>query len=254
MINFSLFIYFIKKNYLVWVGVMWFIMLELLTCIFMMDMIAEMLGQMDGFFGVYVPKGEYALSYVAGLYPMYMCMFPVIFIATMTHKLISRTVDTTALSPILAGGVKRSTYLFTVAAFIAFGLFAMFLVTYVVCGLAMLIWGSFNWIHWGHLNLCFLLVNLAAAAICFFLSAVFAATKTALATSIGIPVMSVIFLAFGGFWHGFQYMSIYGYFDAGKIAVGAFNLWWLYVIIYTVAVVAFTVAGVLTFRKKRLSI
>jgi hypothetical protein len=257
--NFHLLKYFIKKNWLVWLGVLAFIHMELLVCIFMMELIADMMSKIEipglGTFdaGITV-DGEYALTYVSGLFPMYMCMFPMIFFIITIHKLMSKAVDTTALSPILATGITRRQYILTVAAFIGLSLFAMFFVTFLVCGLAISYWGAFNWWSWLNLNLSFLFVNLAVAAICLFFSSTFAAGRAGLALTVGVPVVFLIFHMLSDFLKGFKYFTLYGWVDSAEIAAGTFNLWWLWILFYSAIAVGITVATIFVFRKKQLSL
>ena len=256
MINFTLFKYFLRSNYLVWLGVMAFIMLEFVVVILMMPDIADVVNKMG--FGVELGEqkvdGVFALAYVAGLFPMYMSMFPMLFFIFAINKMVSRAVDTTSLSSVLATGIKRRDYLITAAIFVAVSITAMFFVTFIVCGLCMSHWGAIHWGRWLVLNICFVFLNLAVASIVFLCSAAFSATKFALGLGVGIPVVFTIFSMLAEYITAFKYMTIYGWVNAEKLVAGSFNFAWLCIIAYGIIAVTLATASVFVFRKKQLSI
>jgi|GEM_PF-2777623 len=259
--SFSLFKHFVKKNWLVWLGVLLFIHMELLVCIFMMSLIADITSQMSSFIpglGEMNTKvkvdGQYALSYIATLYPMYMCMFPLIFIVFVIHKLMSKSVDTTSISTYFAAGITRKQYAITAFVFVAAALACMFFVTFIICGIAMTYWGAINWGRWLLINICFLFVNLAIAGVCFIFSTLFAGRGLGLALAIGVPVIMTIFQALSGYLKGFKYFTLYGWVEAEKLAIGTFDTWWVCVIIYGLLAGALATATVYILRRKQLSI
>jgi len=249
--------YFTKKNWMIWAGVTAFMLFEVLVCIFLMEMIVELTAQMgittadtpDG-----RPNGAFALKYVAELYPMMACLFPMVFFIMMAHKLLSKPVDNSSISTFLSAGIKRTTYVATAAVFMAIAMVAMFTVLFVVCGLAMLMWGSINRGAWLMVNFTFFMVNLAVAFICFALSSIFAATKQGLALTVAVPVLMMIFQMLSGFAEGFKYLTLYGWIDVSKIIAGTFDLWWLYTLVFIAIAIASAVVSIHVFNKKQLSI
>jgi len=52
----------------------------------------------------------------------------------------------------------------------------------------------------------------------------------------------------------FKYMTLYSWIDAEKIAAGDFGFGWLGLIAYMIIVIGFSIAGIVIYRRKQLSL
>ena len=250
--NFTLMKYFIKKNWIIWAGLTAFMLFEFTLMILLMDIIADTLNQMGGLFGEVT--GENSLLFIASLFPMSAVLYPMIFFIFVIHKLMSKSIETTSLAAFLTAGITRKQYIITAGIFVALCLVALFLTIFVVCGLALLMWGSFNWLAWLNLNVNFLLLNLAVASICFFFSSVFAATKRGLALSIAVPLLLFVFFMISDFVSVFEYFTIYGWINVERIALGTSNYWWVTMLAYSALAIILSTISVIIYKRKQLSI
>jgi len=248
--NMTLFKYFIRKNWLLWTAFVTLMLVEIMAYIFLMEVMHEMLYNM----GFGSPTGDSALFFIAGLYPMAAVLFPMVYFIFVIHKIMSRSVDNSSMAAFLSSGIKRNHYTITAGVFVAISLVAMFTVIFVVGGLGLLFWGSFNWLYWLNLNVSFLLVNLAVASLCFLFSSTFPASKLGLALTIVFPILFLIFNMLAEYADFFRFMTAYGWIDAPGIALGTFNLWWVAMLVYICVSTILVTISVLLYRRKQLSI
>jgi hypothetical protein len=258
--SFPLLKYFIKRNWLIWLAVLGFIYLEFCVCIFLLNLIGEIISVLpdslmgDGFAMETEIDGPYALIYAANLLPMYGCVFPMMFYLFAINKLVIKPVDSQSLSGILTAGVDRRTYLTTAAMFLAGGLVLMFLGVFAVVGACICYWGAFNWWWWLGLCVGFLFVNMAIAGICFLVAAIFSGRPFAAGLNVGLPVLFFIFYMLSDYSRVFKFFTPLGHLNAAGIASGDFGFAWLWMLIYFAAAVAATIGSIFVFKKRQLSI
>jgi len=244
-----LFKMFIKKNWMILVGFTLFLLFELLACVLMMDMIGEM-----GFLGI--EGGDGTLYYMSTVMPLLGFMFPMVFYIFIVYRIIHRPIDSTSMSPILASGVKRTTYIITAAVFLIVSLVVMFTVMFGVIGASMLYHGAFNWGKWAVMCLCVLLATMTVAFISFFFASAFAPSNIGKLGMIGLPVLFLV-LTMIGFQVGsdiFMYMAPFGWIDMTKYVLGTFKLWWLWNLIFVAIISILITASIILFKRKQLTI
>jgi hypothetical protein len=249
--NRTLLRHFIKKNWIIWLGFLAFLMFEMLVCIFMMDTIAEMLA--GDIMGITITGGD-TLGFVGGLMPLYTSLFVMAFVIFAVFRLVYKPIDSTSLSAHLTSGMTRKRYIITAGVFLVSMIFAMFAIMYVVCGLAMLYWGPINWLLWLNLNVSYFLAILAVSAIAFFFASVFSPGNIGKLGMIGLPILFLLFLMLSSYIPFFEYLSPFGWIDGVGLAMGTFDLWWMWDLVYLGLIGAFFALSVVLFDKKQLSI
>ena len=248
--NISLLKYFFKKNWLLWLGFTAFLLFELVVCIFMMDLIAEMMP--EWFLGGI--SGENTLGFISYLLPLCGFMFPMVFYILLIYRMLHRPIDSTSISPLFAAGVKRHAYITSAAIFLTLSLFAMFTTVFVVCGLCMLFWGAFNWGVWLGMVFCVFLVTLAVAFASFFFAAAFAPNSAGKLGMVGLPIIFLVLFMISEYINFFKYLTPFGWMDFAALAAEALPLWWLWSLGFMATSVTLYIGSVLIFRKRQLSI
>jgi len=246
--SWPLFKYFLKKNWMIWVGVTAFCLFELVACVFLMDIVSDLPEEFLGGFG-----GESILEIMSILLPMLMFMFPMIFIIFTIYRLVYRPIDST-LSPTLAAGVKRTTYLTTAAVFLVVSLFLMFSVVFTVIGASMLYYGSFNWTVWLKVNFVAFVVLLSVALTGFLFAAAFAPGNIGKLGMFGFPVFCLAVLILAGYIDFFKWLTPFGWIDFTKVYDGSMTLWWLWALLYLLGAGVIYVGSLFLFKRRQLSI
>ena len=251
MMSLPLLKHFIKKNWAIWLGFLAFLMMEMLVCIFMMDEIAAMLP--EGFMGVSI-TGASTLAFVAGLLPLYTSMFVMAFVIFIVFRTLYKPVDSTSLNAHLSSGITRKQYILTAAVFLTGAVFAMFVIMFVACGASMLMWGAIDWLAWLNLNMSYFFNIMAVAFICFFFASVFAPGNIGKLGMVGLPILFLLFQMLSGYVSFFEYLSPFSWLDSLKIAMGTFDLWWMWYLIFASSTAVLLFVTVKLFGKKQLSI
>jgi len=259
MFNLTLLKYFLKQNWMIWLGFLGFLLLEMCACIFLMDYLDAMMGAIESVPGFSITGGG-VLSYSAGLFASYGIMFSMIYYIFVTYRILYRPVDNTSMSAHLATGIKRRVYLNTGALFLLLSIIAMFFVLWLVCGLCMLYWGAINWAKWLNVvaSICFLC--LAMAFVCFFFASVFAGQSMGKLGTIGLPLLFLVIYMIADMLTGtagniLSAITPFGWleFKTADPADG-YKLWFMWDALYTFIAVTFFGLAQIFYERKQLSI
>jgi len=192
---------------------------------------------------------------VAVMQGMIMFVFVMVFYVLLANKLLYKSIDTTSMSSFLSSPISRRQYIITSFIFMAKCIFALYLLAFIItAGCLATYQGSFDLLGLVSVHLTTFLCSLAVASISFACSAIFAGTRAGLPLLAGIPIFFAAVMMLAAYVPVFEYFTPFMWVDAMKVANRAFDLWWLFNLIYVTIVAAAFAATLYIFKRKQLSI
>jgi len=266
--SFPLFKHFLKQNWKLWAIFVGVLLGYMLILVFIFDQMQEQMGGGDMMGITFDMTSRFGLL-ISAYWGQIALMFPIVFYIMLANKLVSKNVDNNSMSAYLSSSLSRKKYVTTAAVFFAPSIFMMFFAVFVIGGVTLAAFESYNFWHWTLTCFSVFLSTLFVAAICFFISASFPANKIAFATLIGIPIAFFLIN-----WLGempvldfLKYLTPFGYPVYGYIPVGqnpadpgfvpTFTiepLWWLINLVFLSVALILFFTSIKIFDKKQLSI
>ena len=194
-------------------------------------------------------------------------LLPIIYMIMASNNLVAGQVDSGSMAYVLSTSTKRSTVVFTQAAYLVGSLLAMFGITTATGCVCLAIIDKEVSLTYGNLvllNLGAFLVLFALSGLCFFTSCYFDRSKRSMAIGGGLSIFALVAAMLGLFGspvipsvvrldslNYFNYATIISLFDVISIMDGTVTFVWKFAILLVLGIVGY-VAGSLKFVKKDL--
>ena len=209
----------------------------------------------------------YSLIVGSIFYKLAGLLLPIIYMIMASNNLISGQVDSGSMAYVLSTSTKRSTVVFTQAAYLIGSLFAMFsLTTATGCVCLSLVTEEVE-LTYGNLillNVGAFLVLLALSGFCFFTSCIFDRSKRSMAIGGGLSIFALVAAMLGLFGspvipsvvrldalNNFNYATIISMFDVVSIIDGTNAFIWKFVVLGAAGILGYVI-GSIRFTKKDL--
>lgn len=253
--SWPLFKMLMKKNWTIWLGFSFILVLYFSVIAAMSD--PEMMDLMAGFYqSAHISDG--IMPYIGSVFfTSVVFLFPAVFYVMMAHKLVSKAVDNTSISSYLATPISRNKYIITTGLFYLKSIIAQFFVLFLAGCIIIPIFGDFHFVNWLNVVGLTTMATLFVAFVCFFISTALASNKVGMTLLIAIPVVLVTIMMLSSMVGTLEFLrdfTPFGWINTTEISVGMFDLWWLFYIIYLVGSAVLFFLSVIVFRKKQLSI
>jgi ABC-2 type transport system permease protein len=262
--NASLFKFFIKSNWKVWLIIAAILAACLVMIVSMYDIMSglgELLESMGLPPEVADALGGFdsALTYFSIVFftEDMTFMFGIIYGIIIAYKLMYKPVDSTSLGSFLTAGISRKSYVATAGVFMLASMFALFLVIFALGGLLLLMWGSYDFVAFTNLIVSTSMVAMVVAMVSFFFASIMAGNKLGFLLIIGLPVLFALLSVLSGMATQVEFLrwfSPYGWIDTLEIARGTFDLWWMWQLICATVIGVLLTLSIVLFDKKQLSI
>lgn len=194
-------------------------------------------------------------------------LLPIIYMIMASNNLVAGQVDSGSMAYVLSTSTKRSTVVFTQAAYLVGSLLAMFGITTATGCVCLAVIDKEVSLTYGNLvllNLGAFLVLFALSGLCFFTSCYFDRSKRSMAIGGGLSIFALVAAMLGLFGspvipsvvrldslNYFNYATIISLFDVISIMDGTVTFVWKFAILLGLGIVGY-VAGSLKFVKKDL--
>lgn len=194
-------------------------------------------------------------------------LLPIIYMIMASNNLVAGQVDSGSMAYVLSTSTKRSTVVFTQAAYLVGSLLAMFGITTATGCVCLAVIDKEVSLTYGNLvllNLGAFLVLFALSGLCFFTSCYFDRSKRSMAIGGGLTIFALVAAMLGLFGspvipsvvrldslNYFNYATIISLFDVISIMDGTVTFVWKFAILLGLGIVGY-VAGSLKFVKKDL--
>lgn len=194
-------------------------------------------------------------------------LLPIIYMIMASNNLVAGQVDSGSMAYVLSTSTKRSTVVFTQAAYLVGSLLAMFGITTATGCVCLAVIDKEVSLTYGNLvllNLGAFLVLFALSGLCFFTSCYFDRSKRSMAIGGGLSIFALVAAMLGLFGspvipsvvrldslNYFNYATIISLFDVIFIMDGTVTFVWKFAILLGLGIVGY-VAGSLKFVKKDL--
>lgn len=194
-------------------------------------------------------------------------LLPIIYMIMASNNLVVGQVDSGSMAYVLSTSTKRSTVVFTQAAYLVGSLLAMFGITTATGCVCLAVIDKEVSLTYGNLvllNLGAFLVLFALSGLCFFTSCYFDRSKRSMAIGGGLSIFALVAAMLGLFGspvipsvvrldslNYFNYATIISLFDVISIMDGTVTFVWKFAILLGLGIVGY-VAGSLKFVKKDL--